>query len=151
MNGFKATFFRGSKPAHTTVITMASRGPVRGSPFPEMCISFLGAHSHVKSSAVLRDTLGHLRAVCAGAPPGAFSVFIIAFERNLLSMEKALLWMTFLYEGGQKGFVCATSDFLSQAMEAITSHYNLDHSNLVGIHYDSLTGESDEDTDEDED
>ena len=120
-------------------------------PFPDLCVAFLSTHSHVKSSAALRDALAELRAVSARRED-ALGYFAVPVSRNLLSMEKMFLWVAFLRSAAQKGHVMISSEFDTIALDSISSHFNLDHSNLVDVHLQTLSDETaseGEDSDED--
>ena len=110
-------------------------------PFPDMCVAFLSSHSHVKSSAALRDALAELRAVSA-RKEDALSYFAVPISRNLLSMEKMLLWVVFLRSAGEKGHVRVSGGFDSIALDSIASHFNLDHSNHVDVHLQTSSDET---------
>lgn len=103
-------------------------------------LNFLVENTHFKCSAAMREMLGPLR-----KNKGRFlGLFLVPIERHLLSHDGALLWMAFLHTLLPE----VPGDDLAAALNIIASTYDSDHSNKIGVHFET---EEDEDSDPDSD
>lgn len=131
--------------------SMLAEGRAPCKPLPDAAISFIRENCDFGSSSVFSAVYEMLQEAYAQGDVVTF--FQVPIREKLLSYQKALLWVAFLFTYASNPAAYATSKFGPVNVQALLHDvnlvYDIDVNDLLLIH--TLEEEDDDDDDEDED